>query len=348
MEVRFYDEALNFKGIMENQSSLIWTRKYFEPGEFELHAPLTVSNMALTERGNLIWLKGNQEAGIIEDRQMEESSTKRELTIKGRFLSSYMDRRLIRPTVQFDGYVELAMRQLLSGADAIPLVELGEVQGFTAEVSFQVTYKNLLTYMEKLAKSSGLGFRFRPDFRQKKIYFEVYSGMDRTSAQTANSRVIFSESYDNLNDIVFRENDQLYRNVAYVGGEGEGNERIYVQVGSGSGLSLREVFVDARDLRQEESTIAEYKEQLIQRGREALAEKQISSSFECSVEAGTNFSYRKDYDLGDIVTIQKKEWGVKENLRITEIQEVYEQERMRIVPTFGTALPSVIDWSDVS
>lgn len=41
MEVRIYDRDLNFKGVIENHTSLIWTRKYYEPGNFEIHAPIT-------------------------------------------------------------------------------------------------------------------------------------------------------------------------------------------------------------------------------------------------------------------------------------------------------------------
>ena len=346
MEVRFYDENLRMRGVMENQTSLIWRRKYFTPGEFEMHTPITDYNLFLTQRKNLVWIAGHEEAGVIEDRKIEESGTKNEITIKGRFLSSYMDRRLIRSTIRFSGYVEEAMRELLSRVEAIPLVRLGMSGGFTDTVSFQVTYKNLLTYMEKLARSSGLGFRLRPDFAKKVIYFEVYQGVDRSVSQTKSSRVIFSESYDNLNNTVFRENDQLYKNVAYVGGEGEGSERVYVKVGNGAGLDLREIFVDARDLRSEGLTAEEYKAQLEQRGRESLAESVISSSLECDTGANVNFSYRVDYDLGDVVTVQKKAWGIREDLRITEICEVYENETMTVVPTLGSPLPETIDWSD--
>lgn len=346
MEIRFYNAQMMLQGVMEDQRSLIWTRKYFEPGNFELHAPITDSNLRLTKRGNLIWLKGYQEAGVIEDRTISESSSAREITAKGRFLSSYMDRRLIKSTVNYSGTVEDAMRQLLAGVTAIPLVELGSRNGFPETVSFQATYKNLLTYENKLAMASGIGFRFRPDFTGKRIFFETYKGADRTISQRTNSRVIFSEEYDNLNSVTYRENDQLYKTVAYVGGEGEGSERVYVQVGSGSGLELREVFVDAKDLRSEDLTAEEYTAQLTQRGLDTLAEDIISEAFDCETAPGMNFSYRSDYDLGDIVTVRKESWGMQANLRITELQEVYEHEIMTVVPTLGSALPETIDWSD--
>lgn len=348
MEVRFYTPTLYLTGIMENQTSLIWTRRYFEPGEFELHAPVTDSNLAMTARGNIIWKKDSVEAGVIEDRTLDEGTSAGEITIKGRFLSSYFDRRLIKSTVYFSGTYEAAMRQLVSGVTAIPLVTLGDEAGFTDTVSFQVTYKNLLTYIEKLSSASGLGFRLRPDFDAKVLYFEVYEGTDRTASQGVTSRVIFSASYANLNNVIYRENDQLYKNVAYVGGEGEGSERVYVTVGDtdAEGLELREVFVDAKDIVSDDLTEDEYTESLEQRGWEALEEDILSESLECDTGADANFTYKTDYDLGDIVTVRKPAWGIEEDLRITEVQEVYESEYRTILPTFGDPLPETIDWDD--
>lgn len=346
MEARIYDRNLNFKGIIENHTSLIWDRKYYEPGNFEIHAPITDRNLALLAKGNIISKRGSEEAGVIEDIENEESDIKNEITAKGRFLSSYMDRRLIKSTVNFSGKVEVAMRQLLTGATAIPLVELGTLNGFTETVEFQATMKNLMSYETKLAKSAAIGYRFRPDFRQKKILFETYKGTDRTTAQGINSRVIFSESYNNLNNVIYRYNDQQYRTKAIVGGEGEGAARVYVEVGGGTGLDLREIFVDAKDIQSEGMTTAAYKAALSQRGKEALASNIIAESVEYETEADINFKYKTHYDLGDIVTVKKKKWGITLNQRITELQEVYEYGGMYVVPTMGDALPEKIDWSD--
>lgn len=347
MEIRFYDSDMNFIGVMENQVSLIWTRKYYEPGKARLFAPLTEENERLTRKGNLIWKRGSKEAAVIEDRVLDDTTTPATIEVTGRFLSSYMDRRLIRPKVTFSGYVEVAMRTLLSGVVEIPRVELGTLNNFTDTVSFQATYKNLLTYQEKLSKCSDIGFRFRPDFSAKKIYFETYKGKDRSRSQSINSRVIFSERYDNLNGIIYRENDQLLKNVVYIGGEGEGSERTFVSYGDATGLDRRELFVDARDITRDEGmTQEQYEAKLLQRGHEKNTEYQESKSINCITEADANFKYGVDYDLGDIVTVEKKRWGISVDYRITEIEEVYEQGGVKISPTFGTMLPETIDWED--
>ena len=119
-----------------------------------------------------------------------------------------------------------------------------------------------------------------------------------------------------------------------------------MEVGGGTGLDLREIFVDAKDIQSEGLTDAAYKAALAQRGRETLAANVVSESVECKTEADINFKYKTHYDLGDIVTVKKKKWGIVLNQRITELQEVYEYGGMYVVPTMGDALPEKIDWSD--
>lgn len=346
MEVRIYGRDLYRKGQIENQTSLIWTRKFYEPGTFELHAPITDENLYLLQKDNIIGKKGSAEAGIIEDIEKEESDIKNEITVKGRFLSSYMDRRLIKRTVNFSGKTEVAMRQLYSGVVPLPLVELGNLNGFPETVEFQVTMKNLLTYESKLSRAGAIGFRFRPDFRERKIVFETYQGKDRTFSQHENNRVIFSESYNNLNNAIYRYNNQNLKTFAIVGGQGEGDARTYYELGSGEGYDLREVFVDAKDINPDGLTAAQYKAALLQRAQETLNDAIASETLESETDAAINFVYKEDYDLGDIVTVRKKKWNLYMNQRITELSEVYEYGGMTVVPTFGDPLPEKIKWDE--
>ena len=346
MEVRIYGRNLFRIGQIENQTSLIWTRKFYEPGAFELHAPITDENLYMLQEGNIIGKKGSDEAGVIEDIEKEESDIKNEITVKGRFLSSYMDRRLIKKTVNFSGYIEVAMRQLYSGCIPIPLVELGSLNGFKERAEFQVTMKNLLAYENKLSRAGAIGFRYRPDFVNHKIIFETYQGKNRTLNQHENNRVIFSEDYNNLNNAIYKYNSQNLKTFAIVGGQGEGDARTYYELGGGEGYDLREVFVDAKDLNPEGMTAAQYKAALLQRAQETLNESIVSESLECETEAAINFTYKVDYDLGDIVTVRKKKWNLYMNQRITELSEVYEYGGMTVVPTFGDPLPEKIKWDE--
>lgn len=349
MEVRIYNPAMQFQGLIENQTSVLWNRKYFDVGGFELYAPVTPNNQALLQRGNLLWIRGAAEAGVIEALTIEQTDFKNQITAKGRFLESYMSRRLIRPTYNANNKtVEKAMHEILENAVPIPLVQLEPLQGLTKTVSFQATYKNLLDYEIKLAKFANYGFRFRPDFTNKNIMFEIYRGLDRSFEQTERNRVIFSEGYNNIQQAKYTLNDQLLKTVCYVGGDGEGSARTYVIAGddSLSGLERREVFLNASDVSREGITTAQYQAALLQRGNQELETDSLVSSIECTTDADSNFKYKTNYDLGDIVVIRKENWGLSINMRITELTEIYEYGAMKVSPVFGNPLPVTIDWSD--
>ena len=343
MDLRLYDDEFNRVGVIENFYSLLWTRKYFEPGNFELYLPLTDVNITMLQPNYLIGKKDSVEAGIIESIEYKDGVDDKSLIVKGRFLSSLLDRRLIKDTYSFDGYAETAMYDLITECEPFPDLELAQSQGYTEEVTFQATMKNLLTVETKIAKSTNLGFRIVPDFKEKNLTFEVYKGLDRSTQQTTNPRVVFSEAYDNLNQADYMWNTQLAKTKAIIGGEGEGSERVYVEVGSGSGYALRELFVDAKDIRSEDfSTNAKYLDALKQRGYEKLKENTLVESFDYEI-INENFIYKTDYDLGDIVTINKKSWGMIRHDRITEIKEIYENGGMQVQLTLGTALPESLD-----
>lgn len=348
MEIIVYDRNLYRLGSIENHTSLQWKRKYYECGTFELHCPVTDENLALLQPGNIIRPKGKSEAAVIRGDQTEEESTLvNEIVRNGYFLPIYFNDRLTGPLFSYSGTCEDAMRYIISQATEIPLMEVADGTGDETEITFQATYKNVLTYLTKLAKFCEVGFRVIPDFKTKKMTFETYKGIDRTTRQGDSPRVIFSESYNNLNSAKHTYSDETYKTKVVVGGSGEGEDRVYVEVGGGEGFDLREDFLDAKDINQDDfSTEDEYLQALKDRGQEYLNENAEIENFEAEAEADVNFTYGKDYDLGDIVTVTKAKWGMTLNLRITELCEVYEYGGMYVVPTFGEALPTTINWDD--
>lgn len=343
MELRIYDQNLDRIGVVEEFRGLLWTRKYYEPGNFSVTLPLTDRNIDYVRRGRIISKEDTKEAGVVEYVQMSDTIGKKSMVVKGRFLSSYFDRRVITGTHTFSGRSEEVMRQLISEVEPIPRVELGTLKGYTDTIKKQTTYKNLLKVESDIAQQSGHGFILRPDFTEKKLYFEVYDGVDRSYSQNDRSRVIFNEEYMNLNEVISTETDSLYKTIAYVGGEGEGDERIFVTVGdtSGSGLARREVFIDAKDVRKEDGmTDQEYLDLLRKTGEARLAKNYpFSDSIESTINPMSNFKYKTDYDLGDIISVEKESWGLKMNLRITEIKEQYIGGGMQVIPTFGDPIP---------
>lgn len=334
-------------GIIENAYSIQWIRNYTSCGTFEIHTPIDSNTLKLIKLENLIWIQGKKECGVIEGITIEQSASTSNVKIVGRFAESYFSRRLIKNTFNFNGRVEEAMRQLVTLAD-IPRVKLGTLNGFNDKIQFQATYKNTLTYIEKLSQSSNIGFRLVPNFDAKTWTFETYKGVDRSEEQMDRPRVIFSQYNGDISKAEYTANNQNYYNVCYVGGQGEGSARQVVIYGDNSltGLERRETFINGSDIEKGKLTDTDYNNALLQRGASDLKEKALVNSLEKEDRQYGNYTYPSDYDVGDIVTNKLELWNIKSSDRVTSVKEVYEHGRMVAVPTLGTPLPSTIDWSD--
>lgn len=347
MELYIYNPAIELQGVIDGYSSLRWRRKYFEPGEFELHCPATGDNISLFQENHIIHLLDRSEAGIIEGFKIEtpESGVGDEITVTGRMGSSMLDRRIITPAINFSGAAENAMRKVVSDNAItfrpIDRLTLGTAGNFTPVCSFQATGKNVLTTLEALAKAAALGFRVRLDVPGRQWIFEVYSGTDRTVTQTARPYVLFSDETPNISKPAYTRESAGYKNFAYVAGEGEGSARTIITVDRTNGEPLRELWVDARDLQKGELSDADYQAQLTQRGLEKLAEVAKLESFAADAVDTANYQYLTDWDLGDIVSFEK--WGILLNQRITEVEEVYENGTVTITPVCGTPLPETLN-----
>jgi hypothetical protein len=211
---------------------------------------------------------------------------------------------------------------------------------YTEAISLQVTYKNLLKTLSELSEVSGIGFRCRFDPGLKKIIFETFKALDRSAHQSTNPRCLFSTEFETLLSSSYEKSEEGKINVALVGGEGQGEDRILVIVGSASGFDRREVFVNAKDQRKDELTLSEYEALLANKGQITLSDQ--TERFEGEVIPDGNLRYKIDYDLGDIVTIENTKWGKQIHVQITEITEVFDQNGTQIIPGFGriTALRS--------
>lgn len=341
----FYSPALELCFDLGKYKSLRWRPMYDKPGEFELHT--SASLFPVVACGQLILRPDRPKETVkVEGVEIEDG----DLIITGRFLSAVLEDAGIISLYNFDCTIEDAMRQLVQEqfnrvSRTLPM-KLATAGGFSATIQCQVSLKNLLTVLQAMAKAGGLGFRVYADPEEQAQFFEVYEGVDRTAGQEENARVTFSNVYFNIADPRFQENEANYKNYAIVCGSGEGANRIIVEVDRTNGEDRRELLVDARDLSQGEQTADQYKAVLTQRGHDKLDEHNRIQSFEAGIKSSSQFRYMEDWGLGDIVTGEQTEWGVAVDQRVTEVEEVYENDAMTVTPTLGAPAPEAYNLED--
>lgn len=355
MELYIFDKDLNRLGILDKYESLIWNRKANEVGVFELHCSVEKDNIELLKKDNIIF-KSNDliEGAYIQNIYLEEDKEGKEtIKVMGKFISGYIGKRIIWNRETINDTVENAIRRLVNNncidttdVRKIPLLELSELQGYTEKINYQVGYKNLEEEVCSLAKEKDINFRVVTDLENKKHKFTLYKGIDRSVSQSINPICVFSREFENLNEQSYSNESDSIKNVALIGGEGEGSNRIFTTIGNNSGLEREELFVDADDIRstRDDDTVIlkeEYVKLITQRGFEKLNEYKEIINFESKVNViNSNLTYKEDFDLGDYVTCVNKKWGVTVNVKITEIEEVYENDGIKVNVLFGDKVPT--------
>ena len=129
------------------------------------------------------------------------------------------------------------------------------------------------------------------------------------------------------------------KNVTLVGGDGEGSERKTVTVGSGSGLTRRELFTEGRiastTTEGEELSESEIQAQMEELGKKALSERGLTTVFEGEVETNKPFEYGVDFFIGDVVQLQN-EYGIEGPAYIAELVFSVNESGRAVYPTFKT------------
>lgn len=346
--IRVIDLNFNLLTEIDDYESLVFSRSFHNYGEFELRINRYKNNTDKLQKGNIIFLN-SKKVGIIKHREIdlnESGKLSENWVIKGYTLEYIFTQRIIIPPTGQENdsinsnaetvikhYIENSITNPVDTDRKIDIIQLATNQNRGTNIDWSSRYKNLAEEIETIALNTGLGISMKIDTDILKWIFDVYEGRDLTTQQSTNPPVIFSYDYDNIKTQHFVDSDIGYKNYGYVGGQGEGTERTIVEVGSSIGIDRIETFIDARDSDAN----------LLERGEQKLNELKSVKTLEGQVLTYGPFIYEKDWELGDIVTIQNKGWSVTMDARITEIKEIYEPDGFQLEVTFGNKIPTVID-----
>lgn len=353
MNLIILDQNFDTLGVLSVFNTLIWDRRYYASGLFELHTPAEF--FALMNSGRYLYRNDRDELGVIREVNFaRDAKGARTAYCKGYFSEELLNNRVLNTQVSLSGTPEVIGRKLvdryvINPTDAdrkIPQVVLGGLKGVGTSVTVTATGAKLGDKLYEVEKTQELSHRLRYDYLTNSLTFEVRKGKDRTDDQTENSWAIFSDSFYNVKNAVYDRDESDCKNFAYVAGEGEGAARVIVEVDlrSSSDEERRELYVDARDLQstyQDEDgtertyTADQYRALLYQRGLEKLAEYQKIETVNSDVDPNANLTYGVDFDLGDLCTYRYTDVGIETTKRITEIQEVYEGSKQTLSVVFG-------------
>lgn len=349
---KYENDTFTRVSVIDNATSIIWVKRYYTAGEFELYIAASAELLELFDGDIFITRDDTTTAMYVESVRLDTNDeTGDYLTIKGHSAEIMLSWRIVMQDVYSSDNTtaEHIVRDLLTtwiiqpspilvSDDYIPFLTLGAARGYTDTLTAQYTGKGLLDVISGICNTFNYGIEFA--WNGSGFTVNLYKGVDRSVDQTENTFVIFSPDFENLGKTEYLRDKSRFANSAIIGGEGEGTARTFAVVypDGVKGFYRRTIYVDARqsssDTEGGELTPNQYRKQLQAAGQDAIDERKITRSFSGEILNYNAYKYGVDYNLGDKVSIIN-EYGVRGNATITEITEVEDGTGYKLVPTLS-------------
>ena len=359
MEWYTLDPLFRRADLIEGFESMVWAERYSAYGDFQLVTKADYASRALLMPETPIVMAGSPRVMKIETVTDDVSDDgTRNLTVTGRSIEALLDDRVAMPglaghnmtTDEFVTYTgtpgaiarsiftSCCVTGVMSSKDTYPFYHAGTLlpAGSILEPSVSVTLKvdpdTVYNTIKNICDIWSLGFRVVRNGELGQIYFEIYTGNDRTANQTARDPVIFSLAMDNLGQTSHVSSTALVKTVAYVYAK-NGSAEVYPDAYSdttATGSDRRVLLVKAADI--DLPAGAALNAAMQDKGKQELAKWMPVYSFDGEIPQNTKYIYGDDYSLGDMVEEWDRYGGVNTML-VTEHISVSDKEGERSYPT---------------
>lgn len=386
--ITILDDTMRIVDVFRKYEYSQYQYKAREIGTFQINAMLDKENLYLMDKTkNFYVLFDDDVFGVIESVKREsDSETSRVFTIKGSLALKLLEYRVIKGQLTFKGksykYIEELVKQnLIFSDDANRNIALSvefeneeRLKNVCSTIDKQITGGSLWDEISEVAEADKLRIVLKPNVvvinRENPYNIDgwtliIGAGEDRTRnrGNKVVSPVVFSQSLSNIANTDYIVDRSKLRNTVYIAGEGEGTDRKWYNIdvnsdvtfGERKGWNRRELWVDARDVQSEQDnkqlTDTEYEELIKQRANEKAKDNDLSEEYTATVTDITKqYTYKKDYNIGDFVTIADEELGMEIDAQITNVIITRQDDRniIDIEFTYGSRIKDIIEESETA
>lgn len=319
MILHVFNKDFTYIGRVENWIEMSWSEEFRGKGKFTLMTYDTARYASLLRRG-FFFYRTDRPCAMVAVRVVRDTN-KNTITVNG-YTGLHLLTRMHIGLPEEIKNVEAGVYQLIDRAfEGVSYLTHAPAKGLTAECD--TTIEGVLCYdgTQSLLNDCDYGIRAKFDYPNKRHIIEVYEGRDLTYDPDSGGTV-FCQEFGNLKGLVVTEDDDLYKNVAYVTGAANNDpSTVYYEYVSPAAVAAgkdawREMFVDGEEQKEDE-TNDDWRKRQKQIAIDALAEQKSAMSFEVELTRGELGSR---YELGDKITCQSKRYGLRFDTQITEYE----------------------------
>ena len=344
MELLVLDDNFDEIGRVDQFYSLQWTPQYYDVGSFELHCSTDL--FSIFDVGKYLYRPNygdKYNLAFIQDIvYTRKSNGAMDLSISGNFIEDLLNDRIIPEEKNYSGTADQIAKQLVTdyfiSTNPYPnlSVDTASTIASTSTISVKYQGKKIGDTIFSLLKEAQMSCCIVYDYLTNTLMFKVWQGLDRTDDQQVNEWAVFSDDFETIKDLSYERDTSKYRNYAIVVGIDDIRQDVDQR---SNGELIKELWVKSSLSKKKDDgstmTDAEYKERLLQIGKEKLSENNLVETFDGDVDINSSLQYKIDFDIGDLCTCKVHEIGKMAEKRITKIREVYEDGETSITPQFG-------------
>lgn len=353
------DQTYAATSLVQKVKSIEWIERYQELGEFTIITDATDAMRNQLYLGALITHSETRDIMMVENHQIDESVNEDSvLTVTGRSLFAFLENRMatgnnfpqknpvtdesflydfpkdttVNNTITLlRDHIGSGTTPAITAADTLPnVVVTATFTGSDSTREMVVKRGQLYREVARLLEEMDAGLKIiRPaPGTSDRCTWRLHKGTDVSSS------VMFSANYGDLDSTKYFWSIKKKKNAALV--TGAYTQTVMRSLG-GTGFNMRVLYVDAGDYdfkpnQDSSSEIATATNVLTRRGNEALSEYRETTLLETKIVANTRYTYRKDYDIGDIVWVRGN-YGISQKMRVVEFAEFEDEFGRTGIPT---------------
>lgn len=355
MEVFILDSLLRPIDIVDKYESFIWTERYASKGDFQLVLLATPANRNRFVEDTMLWINESNRImrvkTVSDTIDVEKGAT---LTVKGYELSSIFEERvsasmdddMLLAVTYFNGWdpIDLVRTMVwriciatsgwqINAGDTVPFLQdpygapgslypADTIPHPTDTLVWEQKLTSLYSAITDVAKAYDFGFRLYKDPNLTKLYFEPYTGVDRTTAQSTHPPVVFSSDMQNLqNTTNYKDNTEhfnvviaayIYKNEAPGGYPPDLTVSVTVSdpelAFSSGGFDQKTKVITISQL-PDSVELVDAPAYLTQLAKEELTRSRPTNVYDGEVNQYSQYLYGRDYNLGDLVEVRGDDGG---------------------------------------
>lgn len=358
VDLYFYDEGINFTGIVDSFISLIWTERYRSAGSFELYMPLTDDAAKMLMPRRYIYRPDVGEAMYINGiEENVDDDGKRFIRAVGYGIEGILRKRCIVDESEAAGIFKVVKNVLASS----PIADMEFGDDSLDTVKQNVSRGN---YLEDWVRNScslnekDISYKITLIPERKKMLMELYEGRD------ISQDMVFGDEWGNVTNAQYSYSEDGCTNlvicrcgkVTEPNVEGDKKGTPFYILGDSVGLARNErlivtdpVVKDGVRVVYDKDGVPSFEyyrylsyDDTLAKMKEEAAE--VYSDATENYQADTlDLRYRSKWRVGDTVTVRNNIRNMSYIKRIEEVQETFDENGLSITPTFGEPLKTILD-----